>query len=165
LNQGIVYGLINGLGISYRSNFKWDVPESIIDYSNTVVHTIAGIDSIDDVIKLKDRGVRKLLVLGEKNFGCNTGKVDLTSQLHKEWYWWVHKLFDIFEVVSFDNLALEQLNIKRFLTQDKWDEFWQGEHSFYLNAVEGYFAPSSRSNDKMNWDIFTIPEYFRLNEM
>lgn len=165
LNQGIVYGLINGLGVSYRSNMKWDIPDSILDYTNTVFHVIAGIDSIEDVMKLKDRGVKKILVLGEKDFGFNSGRVNLMSQSHKEWYWWIHKLFDTFDVVSFDNLALEQLNIKRFFTQDKWDEFNQGEHSFYINAVEGYFAPSSRSDDKTDWNLFSIPEYFQLNEM
>lgn len=108
-----------------------------------------------------ERGVKKVLVLGEKNFGFNEGKVDLTTQSHKEWYWNVRKLFDTFNVVSFDNLALEQLNIKRFFPADKYEEFNQGEHSFYINAVDGYFAPSSRSSDKTDWNETTIQNYFK----
>ena len=61
--------------------------------------------------------------MGEKNFGYNKGKVDLDSKIHKEWRWWVHKLFSIFDVVSFDNLALVQLDIDRFFTDENWDIF------------------------------------------
>lgn len=156
---------VNGLGISYRSELKWKVQKELLNYKNTVFHVIAGIDSIDDICSLKDRGVKKVLVLGEKNFGFNEGKVNLKSQCHKEWYWNVRKLFDIFDVVSFDNLALEQLNIKRFFPNDKWDEFNQGEHSFYINAVEEYFAPSSRSNQKIDWHTTTIKNYFKSLEV
>lgn len=154
-------GSMKGLGISYRSNLKWNVPDWILNYQNTVFHVIAGIDSVHDILTLVDRGVRKVLVLGEKNFGFNEGKVDLTTRSHKEWYWNVRKLFDVFEVVSFDNLALEQLNIKRFFPADKYEEFNQGEHSLYINAVDGYLAPSSRSNDKTDWNDVTIQNYFK----
>lgn len=151
---------IKGLGISYRSSLNWNVPVVLLNYSNTVLHVIAGIDDINDVLSLKDKGVRKILVLGEKNFGFNEGKVDLTTQSHKEWYWWIGKLFDAFDVVSFDNLALEQLNIRRFFDDKNWETFNQGEHSFYINAVEGYFAPSSRSNNKTDWKNVSIKDYF-----
>lgn len=156
--------MIKGLGISYRSSLKWGVPKSILDYENTVVHVIAGIDSIDDVISLKDKGVKKVLVLGEKDFGFNSGKVDLTTRSHKEWFWWIGKMFDVFDVVSFDNLALEQLKIKRFFSNQSWEVFNQGEHSFYINAVDKYFAPSSRSLNKTDWKKLSIKEYFKLSE-
>lgn len=155
---------IKGLGISYRSSLNWKVPQFVLDYENTVFHVIAGIDSVEDVLSLKERGVKKVLVLGEKNFGFNEGKVDLTTQKHKEWLWWVGKMFDTFEVTSFDNLALEQLHIKRFFNNDNWELFNQGEHSFYINAVDKYFAPSSRSNDKTPWDDLSIKDYFKKLE-
>ena len=82
----------------------------------------------------------------------------------QQWYWWIKKLIDTKDVVSFDNLALEQLNIKRFLTDDKWEEFNQGEHSFYINAVEKYFAPSSRNGNKTDWSKTTIQDYFKQLE-
>ncbi|TXG85857.1 MAG: hypothetical protein E6R13_01545 [Spirochaetes bacterium] len=157
--------LIKGLGVSYRSSLKWDIPDFILDYKNTVFHVIAGIDSIDDVLSLKDKGVKKVLVLGEKNFGFNEGKVDLTTRNHREWYWWVGKMFDTFDVTSFDNLALEQLNMKRFFSDENWDIFNQGEHSFYVNAVEQYFAPSSRSNLKTDWNMYSLKEYFHNLEL
>ena len=69
-----------------------------------------------------------------------------------------------FDVVSFDNLALEQLNIKRFFTNKNWSVFNNGEHSMYINAVEGYFAPSSRNDNKTNWNSISLEKYFQENE-
>lgn len=157
--------LIKGLGVSHRSSLKWDIPDFILNYKNTVFHVIAGIDSIDDVLSLKDKGVKKVLVLGEKNFGFNEGKVDLSTRNHREWYWWVGKMFDTFDVTSFDNLALVQLNMKRFFSDENWDIFNQGEHSFYINAVEQYFAPSSRSYVKTDWNKYSLKEYFHNLEL
>ena len=156
-------GIIKGLGISYRSSLKWDIPQFVLDNPNTVFHVIAGIDEISEVLSLKDKGVKKILVLGEKNFGFNEGKVDLSTKKHKEWLWFISKLFTTFDVTSFDNLGLEQLRVKRFFKDDMWEEFNQGEHSFYINAVDNYFAPSSRSNKKTNWNEVSIEEY--LNQL
>jgi hypothetical protein len=153
--------LINGLGISFRTMNK-KIPEFILNYQNTVLHVICGIDSINDIIDAREKlGFKKLLILGEKNFGFNIGNVNLTTQKHKQWLWWVAKLFKLYDVVSFDNLALEQLQIRRFFTKSMWDEFYQMEHSFYINAVDNYFAPSSRSDLKTDWNNFTIKEYFK----
>lgn len=157
-------GYIRGLGISYRSSLKWNVPQSILDYQNTVFHVIAGIDDIDDVKELSDKGVKKILILGEKDFGYNKGKVNLESRKHKEWRWYLRNLFDLFEVVSFDSLALEQLKPERFLSKKDFSTFNQGEHSMYINAVEGYYSPSSRSDIKISWKDKNLKQAFKIFE-
>jgi hypothetical protein len=63
--------------------------------------------------------------------------------------------------VSFDNLALEQLKLKRFFTQENWDVFNQMEHSFYLNAVDQTMSPSSRSPLKTAWDEMGLGDYYK----
>lgn len=152
-------GCIRGLGISYRRNVA-NIPQSFLDYANTVVHVIAGIDTIEEIKALADQGVRKILVLGEKDFGFNKGCVKLTTENHRSWYRRVHELFKLFEVVSFDNLALEQLNVRRFVIN--WAETYQHEYSFYINAVDQYFAPSSRSDDVQSYSNGLTPSaYFR----
>lgn len=66
------------------------------------------------------------------------------------------------KLISFDNLAIEQLKIPRFFTKENWKVFNQGEESFYINAVDGYFAPSSRTNKGIvNWDQITIKDYYK----
>lgn len=151
-------GLIKGLGVSYRSGML-DIPDEILSYENMVVHVIAGIDSVEEVSLLAKKGVRKILVLGEKDFGFNLGKVRLTTEKHRQWYRRVHELFNLFKVVSFDNLALEQLNIRRFVKD--WDTIYQNEYSFYINAVDKYFAPSSRSANVESYENgLTVKDYF-----
>lgn len=154
-------GYIKGLGVSYRESLKWDIPQFILDYQNTVFHVIIGIDDFKDILNLHELGVKKILCLGEKNFGFNENKVDLNSNKHKQWYWYVRKLFDKFEIVSFDNLALEQLNIKRFLSKQDYKIFNQGEYSFYIDATKEIFKPSSRNKEYISWDKVNITNYFK----
>lgn len=162
LDELIENEYIKGLGISYRRELNDNIPERFKRYKNTVLHVIAGIDNINDI--LNNTPFRKVLVLGEKDFGFNKGNVNLDSIEHREWFWWVHKMFSKFDVVSFDNLALEQLKIKRFFSNESWEIFNQGEHSMYISAVDGYFAPSSRNSEKTDWNSIAVKEYFKLLE-
>lgn len=140
--EQLEFGTITGLGISYRP-FAKPIPAELLAYQNTVVHVIAGIDDINAVKQLADTGVKKILVLGEKDFGFHVGRVSLKSKSHYNWYRQIHELFKLFDVVSFDNLALEQLNVRRFIKD--WDTVYQHEFSFYANLVDRTFSPSSRS--------------------
>lgn len=160
LKSCIAAGTINGLGVSFRGRLKWDIPDFVLSYQHTVFHVIAGIDNFDDVFGLKDRGVKKILVLGEKDFGFNQGKVDLSSRFHLQWFWYIRKLFDIFDVVSFDNLGIEQLDIQRFLTTEQWQEFYQGEHSMYIDAIGQFFSPSSRDHHRVDWNSISLQQFF-----
>lgn len=165
LMNAIGSDMIKGLGVSYRGGLKFDIPQEILDYKNTVFHVIAGVDTYAEIEALADKGVKKILVLGYKTFGFgvdyfNLNNDQVTKNL-KQWLWWIHKLFSRFEVVSFDNLALSQLRIQRFFTDENWAIFNQNEHSFYLNAVDGYYAPSSRSDQKTDWNSINIFDYFK----
>lgn len=154
-----------GLGISYRSlQGCLSLPDWIADYPHTVIHVINGIDDFDDI---KELGVkyRKLLVLGEKDFGFNRGKVDLNTPSHKQWKANIMQLTKIFDIVSFDNLGLQQLEIRGKITDEEYKSFYQGEHSMYINAVEQYFAPSSRTrNNIKRFDETDLRSYFKFCE-
>ena len=164
INNAIQQKMIYGVGISYRKEFPLE-RLSLIQSDNVVLHVIACIDELEDVRQLSQTGIKKLLILGEKDFGFNINKVNLDSANHKNWYRKTVTLLDDFAVVSFDNLALEQINFKRFITDEHWNSAYQGEHSMYINAVSGYFAPSSRSNEKTNWDKMSLKEFFKQKEM
>ncbi len=158
LKTAIDCGLIRGVGISYRPGMAMPDPE-LLNYPNTIMHVITGIDSIETVLDLANKGVKKILVLGEKDFGFNASRVDLKSPSHIRWYRHVFELFGAFDVVSFDNLAVEQLNVQRFVKN--WNTVYQGEHSMYINAVRQYFSPSSRSPLQTPWDSTDILSYFK----
>lgn len=154
-----------GLGISYRSlQGCLSLPDWIADYPHTVIHVINGIDNFDDV---KELGVKyhKLLVLGEKDFGFNRGKVNLNTEQHKQWKSNIMQLTKIFDIVSFDNLGLQQLEIRGKITDEEYKSFYQGEHSMYINAVEQYFAPSSRTrNNIKRFSETDLRSYFQYCE-
>jgi hypothetical protein len=151
--------IIRGLGISYRKDYPINFDQYFHKHPNVVLHVIAGIDNVDEVIATP---FQKVLVLGYKTFGFGVEyqkEHDVKTSL-QEWYYYVRKMMDVKNIVSFDNLALDQLNIKRFCSDKMWERFNQGEHSFYINAVDQYFAPSSRSNEKTSWYHFNVKDYF-----
>ena len=58
-----------------------------------------------------------------------------------------------FEVLSFDNLALEQLNVKGsgILSPEQWDEFYMGDdgnYTFYIDLVKKEFSKNSVSDKR-----------------
>lgn len=154
-----------GLGISYRSlQGCLSLPDWIADYPHTVIHVINGIDDFNDVKELSVK-YRKLLVLGEKDFGFNRGKVNLDTPQHKQWKSNIMQLTKIFDIVSFDNLGLQQLEIRGKITDEEYKSFYQGEHSMYINAVEQYFAPSSRTrNNIKHFGETDLRSYFQCCE-
>ena len=108
----------------------------------------------------------KLLVLGEKDFGFNRGKVNLDTPEHKQWKSNIMQLTKIFDIVSFDNLGLQQLEIRGKITDEEYKSFYQGEHSMYINAVEQYFAPSSRTrNNIKHFGETDLRSYFQCCEL
>ncbi len=154
-----------GLGISYRSlQGCLSLPDWIANYPHTVIHVINGIDDFDDVKELSVK-YRKLLILGEKDFGFNCGKVDLNTLQHKQWKSSVMQLTKIFDIISFDNLGLQQLEIRGKITSEEYKSFYQGEHSMYINAVEQYFAPSSRTRNHIkHFGETDLRSYFQFCE-
>jgi hypothetical protein len=49
-------------------------------------------------------------------------------------------------ILSFDNLSINQLNLKRWFPEKSWNEFFMGEdgtHSMYIDAVSDSFRVSS----------------------
>lgn len=56
--------------------------------------------------------------------------------------------------MSFDNLAIKQLDPKRFMSEDKWKSFYMGDDgafTMYIDAVERKFAKSSTSTER--WEL------------
>ena len=139
-------GLIKGLGISYNPSEAALIKQKIDN--NTVVHVIAG---VDDFFRVKRERFPKLLVLGYKEFGRGIRYKETRVHSHKisldRWKYWATRLLED-SLVAFDNLALEQLNIKAHLTKEYWDEHYMGDDgrfTMYCDAVTNEYAVSSTS--------------------
>jgi hypothetical protein len=70
-----------------------------------------------------------------------------------------------FKIISFDNLALDQLNVRRLLTDEQWQEFYMGDdggYTFYIDMVAGKFAKNSLSTERYDIGNKTIDEMFSI---
>ena len=70
-----------------------------------------------------------------------------------------------FKVVSFDNLAIEQLHIKDRLTDKEWETFYGGDDgtvTFFIDLVKGVFARSSLSQIVYPIGDKSIDEMFEI---
>jgi hypothetical protein len=145
--------LIYGLGVSL-TNPSAEFIERIKEFPNAVIHVIAGLVSISDLEKLSNKGL-KILILGYKQFRRGA---DLYSRIGSDIEERIQTLkvelaevLNMFKVVSFDNLAIKQLDPSRLLTKEEYDEFFMGEDGFatmYIDLVKKEFARSSTSTDR-----------------
>lgn len=88
-----------------------------------------------------------------------------TGLLKLKWKANIMQLTKVFNIVSFDNLGLQQLGIRGKITDEEYKSFYQGEHSMYINAVEQYFAPSSRTrNGIARFNEIDLRSYFQFCE-
>ena len=68
-----------------------------------------------------------------------------------------------FRVISFDNLALEQLDIKKQISNNQWNNIYMGddgEFTFYIDLVKGTYAKNSISCEEYPINGMTIRAMF-----
>ena len=166
--------LIYGLGVSLV-NPTPEFIEKLKTIPNAVLHIINGLISLPQLMKIRYQDL-KVLILGYKIFRRGATlydeqsyKIDaqeaimyqmLPRMIEEEW----------FKVVSFDNLAIEQLDPKRLMDEDEWNEFYMGDDgigdgftsaSMYVDMVERKFAKNSC--DPVRYDLApTIEDMYRF---
>ena len=164
-NQELIHGLGISLTKAYHTEFFNQVRKT---FPNAVIHTIAGVTSSADYITLYGLGL-KILILGYKYRGRGQKFYeDNMGQVLANISWVRHNLEQMtkeFDVISFDNLALEQLEVKKsgILSEDEWNEFYMGDdgnYTFYIDLVKGEFAKNSVSDERYPIGNLTIDEMF-----
>lgn len=163
--------LIKGIGLSYRTSKLTDSFKSLASYEHTVIHMICGVDPWEDMKILMDAGFKKFLLLGYKKFGNGVDFFDkFPEQVEKnihQWYMYLPKYLAKDGItISFDNLAIEQLNVKRFFLDEGWERFFLGEdgsHSMYIDAIEQKYAKTSREEQskRVSFSTMGLKEYFQ----
>ena len=127
----VAENLVHGIGVSLVDSSNKDDFDFIDTLGNNVViHTIAGVLDEKDFEVLKGR---KILILGYKNLrrGSSFLEKDFVNINHRMDMLrdvWLQQLRKDCKVVSFDCLAIEQLNPKKTLniSQEAWDTLFQG---------------------------------------
>lgn len=160
--------LIYGLGVSLVNPTKHFI-ELIKRYPNAVIHVINGVLKPSDIKALENNNL-KMLILGYKHLRRgNEYFEEEQNDIETKQQWLYENLKDIiqkFKVVSFDNLAIEQLDIKRLLTQEEWDEFYMGDDgkvTYYVDMVERKFAQSSTAPFNKRYDLLdSVDDMFEI---
>lgn len=151
------YGL-KGIGISLNSGDFRKIIESSRSIPNVVYHVIAGMLTDEQINTLLEYDDIKVLILGYKTKGRGKEYIsDKSSQsrvlsnienLRNR----LEELVSTLYLVSFDNLAIKQLNIKEWAESHniKFDDFYMGDDgdfTMYVDAVNMEYAVSS-TNEK-----------------
>lgn len=135
-----------------------------------VYHMILGIHSPEQIEKYLLSG-KKVLILGYKCFGRAVNQKPEIS----EWIPAVkrikHRLssqdyYPDIAGLSFDNLAIRQLNLRSSFTTADWEIFYLGEDgskSMYIDAVEGTYSESSTVSkiSRTSWNDCGILKFFK----
>ena len=150
LKQLISKKLVYGIGISCMS-YSQSAVEFARENPNAVLHLIYGVFPAQDYSQLFDTDL-KILLLGYKRYGRGEGYFDdrvATNMMETQKI--LPQILKGFSVVSFDNLALQQLNIKEVIGEDEYNKIYMGddgEASMYIDLVKQQFAISSTSNTR-----------------
>lgn len=148
--------LIYGLGISYIGGRHENCIEAIKQFPNAVVHVINGIVHMDGLEALANNDL-KILVLGYKEFRRGKTLYDecgsQINYLKAQFYDMLPKIVNDgwFKCISFDNLAIKQLEPKRLMSDKDYKEFYMGDDgsfSLYVDSVKREFAKSSVSVER-----------------
>lgn len=157
--------LIYGLGVSIKT-LDENLIKKLVNYPHTVIHTIAGYTSLGIFEYLRNINA-KILILGFKNFG--RGEIYLEE--HPEIKQSIKELeIDLFKsgkrqfrTLSFDNLSLAQLNVKDHVSEEDWNNFYQGDDGYatmYIDAVERKYALNSTSSNRYNIGDLSVDDMF-----
>lgn len=137
--------LIYGLGVSI-SVCNQDFLNKFKKFPNGVLHVINGIIRTETLERLKYQNL-KILILGYKNFGRGV-TYDYNEENQKNLYIQLRNIIkeNWFDTVSFDNLAIQQLDVVRLMPDYKWKEFYMGDDgtaTMYVDLVNQNCARSS----------------------
>lgn len=160
-------GFIYGLGISYTGGDRestYRFADEVSKFPNAVIHIINGIVSMEQVSWLSERNRElKILILGYKDFRrgadhhIKVGQI-VDNKMH-DMYEYLPQIIKNgwFKTISFDNLAISQLDVKRLMSEEEWKIFYMGDDgregelssaSMYVDAVSGQFARNSCSTER-----------------
>lgn len=158
--------LIKGLGISYNGNNIEHTKKLIELTDNIVFHLIIGINDLNDLKIIKDTyNYDKVLLLGYKQF--RKGKKYFSEKVEfniKQWYMRLPIFFEKM-LISFDNLAIDQLNLRRYFTEKSWNQFFMGhdgQFTYYIDGVSKKFAVNSTSEKTFDLGGMNIKESFSM---
>ncbi len=142
--------LIYGVGVSLTTPNN-ELITRMQDIPNSVLHVINGVVSTEELKKLYNQNL-KVLILGYKTFRRGESFYSpIVEKKKQELFSALPEVIQGFDVVSFDNLAIKQLNPKRLISEKDWNEFYMGDDgqfTMYIDMAKEEFALSSTALER-----------------
>lgn len=159
--------LIYGIGVSLVEPTE-EFISLVQQYPNAVIHVINGVLSPADVVALSNHNL-KMLILGYKQLRRGNEWYDVNhNEIVSKQAWLKENLSSMlnkFHVISFDNLAIEQLEVQKLMSKEEWDEFYMGDDgsmTYFIDMVERKFARSSTAAFEERYDLLdSVDEMFK----
>jgi hypothetical protein len=152
------------IGVSYVPSLYAEIADFVDNHKNVVIHLVAGIHSIEDLAKCRNR-FERILILGYKQVGRGARYYDdsVVSSLRD----WEAEIGNYLggRLLAFDNLAVKQLDVARFFTAENWARMYMGDDgafSMFLDLVKHEYAASSRSATRWTIGEMSIREMFAV---
>lgn len=161
--------LIYGLGVSL-TQVTPELINILREFQNAVLHVIAGIVRKEVLEQLYDNDI-KMLILGYKQFrrGEELYAIpEMKYDIDKNINYLKTNLADViqhFKTVSFDNLAIKQLNVRSLMDESTWKQFYMGDDgkfTMYIDTVNCEYAVSSTSTNRYKYTDESIETMFNV---
>ena len=179
VNEKLIYGLGISIPGCFDGNADTDkIFDTIAKYDNAVLHLINGIISPEFITQYQDKLSKcKILILGYKNVGRGIAyRKNADEYVTRNIEWLKQNFIDMqksgkFKLVSFDNLAIEQLELEKQIKEHpelglNWENLYMGDdgdYSFYIDAVNKTFSLNSTVSKDIRYDIndMNVDEMFK----
>lgn len=179
VNEKLIYGLGISIPGCFDGNADTDkIFDTIAKYDNAVLHLINGIISPEFITQYQDKLSKcKILILGYKNVGRGIAyRQNADEYVTRNIEWLKQNFIDMqksgkFKLVSFDNLAIEQLELEKQIKEHpelglNWENLYMGDdgdYSFYIDAVNKTFSLNSTVSKDIRYDIndMNVDEMFK----
>ena len=163
------------VGVSIDSKVSVDAIKRFEDkiYTiNKVYHVIVGINPVEQIEDILNSVFNpSILILGYKKWGRGKDFI-MTEDVIENW----KRKFKSFLLerrknkrsckgeLSFDNLALDQLDVRGCMLESDWKNRYMGDdftHSMYIDAVNEIYSPTSRDPFRVSWNDMSLLEFFK----
>ena len=158
--------LIHGVGVSVNEVVEESDITLFESIPNLVVHCIAGVVLYSTLMTLANHNL-KLLLLGYKTFGRGVDYGwNFTHVILDKIHYIADHMYELrewFPIISFDNLAISQLNLRKTIDEKTWNRTYMGndgQFTMYLDMVKEECALSSTSERKPINDETNIVNLF-----
>ncbi len=168
IDEKLIYGL--GVSLSQREERTFLFQQK---NRNVLFHLIIGITDLDSLRSLYGKD-KKVLLLGYKRVGRGekyySERIEKNIAVLRDHF---VEFRDKFNVLCFDNLALEQLDAKNQISREEWEDTYMGEDgesTMYIDLVRREFALSSTSAKRYPMqkniiDMFSVVKKIKNNDI